>query len=199
MNYYTSDLHLSSIKEFSDEIIPFNSIEEKREAIEKHWNSKINNGDNVYILGDISSRKYNPDVVAFLANLKGQKHLIVGNHDNIDDARFRQLFVEICDYKELIDNYNKKNYQLVLCHYPILAWNGQHRDWIHLYGHTHRSFDDKIFQETLVKMNEFYKAKDNERYKPFYAYNVGLFNYNWQPVPLGEILVSNGYPGIPQT
>ena len=191
LNYYTSDLHLTSIKEFSDEIIPFSSIEEKQDTIKRNWNSKINNGDHVYILGDISSRKYNPAVVGFLADLKGAKHLITGNHDNTDDYRFKQLFVEICDYKEMADTYNKVRYNLVLCHYPILAWNGQHREWILLYGHTHGSFDDKLFQESIIKMNEFYKEKDKEKYKPFYAYNVGIFNYGWELVSLGEIINGN--------
>ena len=61
----------------------------------KRWNKKVTNGDDVYILGDIGSRGYQNMHVELIAQLKGRKHLIVGNHDDIKDLRVQQQFVEI--------------------------------------------------------------------------------------------------------
>lgn len=33
------------------------------------------------------------------------------------DLRYKQLFDEICDYKEISDTLDRKNVKLVLCHY----------------------------------------------------------------------------------
>ena len=54
--------------------------------------------------------------------MKGKKVLVRGNHDHIDDYRYQQLYEEICDYKEIQDGIDGKQYHLVLFHYPIFSW-----------------------------------------------------------------------------
>lgn len=112
------------------------------------WNEKINNGDMVYILGDLSLRGCNDSLIALVAQLKGRKVLIKGNHDSVDDIRYRQLFHEVPDYKELTDCVDGQTYNVVLCHYPILMWNRQHKGAIHLYGHTHNTAE-QFFSRTV--------------------------------------------------
>ena len=53
MNYYISDLHLfhEAVIRFDDR--PFRDLEEMHAEIVKRWNEKVNNGDTVYILGDV--------------------------------------------------------------------------------------------------------------------------------------------------
>ena len=41
--------------------------------------------------------------------------------------RYKNVFEEIYDYKEITDYVDQDAYKLVLSHYPILMWNGQHR------------------------------------------------------------------------
>jgi calcineurin-like phosphoesterase family protein len=55
----------------------------------------------VFILGDVSCYD-TKTTVNILKNLKGQKHLILGNHDYqfLYDNEFRNQFVEIKNYKE---------------------------------------------------------------------------------------------------
>ena len=81
MNYYISDLHLfhEAVIRFDDR--PFESLEEMHKAMVEKWNNKVTNGDTVYILGDVSLRGKNEDLIALVATLKGKKVLIRGNHE----------------------------------------------------------------------------------------------------------------------
>lgn len=166
------------------------------ETILKNWNNVITNGDNVYLLGD-ALWKENDETIAFISQLKGNLHAIRGNHCQFKDARYRRLFVEICDYKELSDNIKGKNYGVVLFHYPIMFWNkmrqvnndGSPRTKnynILLYGHTHNSNEEKLYQQFLKYVN------DNYGYNAM-AFNVGcMMPYmNYTPRTLEEILAAN--------
>lgn len=190
MNYYTSDLHLFCPSELRNGYFkerPFETLDEMHSEMKYRWNSKVTNADHVYILGDISMRGYNEKVVSLLSQLKGNLHLISGNHDRIEDFREKRIFSEICDYKEISDSFDGTSYKLVLCHYPIYAWNGQHRGTILLYGHTHDNFDDEMFQKAIMDLNAAYQKMDGDRYVEFHAYNVGCMHWNYEPVSLKEI------------
>ena len=71
-------------------------------------------------------RGTNEELIALVAQLKGRKVLIKGNHDDVSDMRYKNVFEEIYDYKEITDYADQDAYKLVLSHYPILMWNGQH-------------------------------------------------------------------------
>ena len=158
MNFYISDLHLfckSQTKQGQNyDNRPFETVEEMHDYILNRWNGRVTNADTVYILGDIALRGGNGPLIGLVAQLKGKKVLIKGNHDNIRDYRYALLFDEILDYKELTENVNGKAYKLCLMHYPILMWNGQHRGTILLYGHTHNSIEHEFFQDCIQRMNE---------------------------------------------
>ena len=90
MNYYISDLHLFHEASIGFDGRPFRNLEEMHAEIVRKWNSKVTNGDTVYILGDMSMRGKNEDLIALVAILKGKKILIRGNHDDVSDLRYRQ-------------------------------------------------------------------------------------------------------------
>ncbi len=196
MNYYISDLHLCCRSQTQDARVnyddrPFADLDEMHQFIIQHWNAKINNGDTVYILGDLAFRYKGDEYISLVAQFKGKKVLIKGNHDDISDYRYKQLFHEICDYKEITDNIDKKAYKLCLMHYPILMWNGQHSGTILLYGHTHNSVEDTFFQECIARIsenNELSLRRHGE--KEARAYNVGCMKpyMNYEPRTLKEIL-----------
>ena len=100
-NYYISDLHLFYEASIRFDKRPFKTLEKMHEEILKNWNSVVTNGDTVYILGDISLRGKNEELIALVAKLKGRKVLVRGNHDDLSDYRYQQLFHEIVDYKKL--------------------------------------------------------------------------------------------------
>lgn len=59
MIYYISDLHFghSNIIKLCNR--PFQTLEEMNNALINNWNSKVTNGDKVYIIGDLFFRSQN--------------------------------------------------------------------------------------------------------------------------------------------
>ena len=196
MNYYIADMHLFCKSQTQEGRLnfdnrPFQNTEEMHQHFLEEWNKQITNGDTIYILGDMSLRGRNDELISLVAQLKGKKILIKGNHDDLSDYRYKQLFHEICDYKEITDCIGGTAYKLVLSHYPILMWNGQHKGTILLYGHTHTSAEDAYFQRCLAEMNISEEWQFRRPQEPaFQAYNVGcMMPYmNYRPRTLKEIL-----------
>lgn len=77
MKYYISDLHLFHENAIKFDHRPFESVQEMHEVVLKNWNDRVTNGDFVYLLGDMSLRGKNEDLIAFVARLKGRKVLIM--------------------------------------------------------------------------------------------------------------------------
>ena len=157
--YVTSDLHFGHKNIIKYENRPFQNIEEMDKTIIDLWNKTINTDDIIYILGDFSWYK-GEKTNEILELLKGNKILIIGNHDRnfLEDKKFnKELFQEICYYKELRINKTK----IVLFHYPIIDWNGKFNGSIHLYGHVH----------TIINKDTEYI---NEMQKEYNCYNVGI-------------------------
>lgn len=126
MKYYISDLHLFHENAIKFDHRPFESVQEMHEVVLKNWNDRVTNGDFVYLLGDMSLRGKNEDLIAFVARLKGRKVLIRGNHDDVSDYRYQQLFTEICDYKEIYDSVGKENmdwYYLIIRFFLGKTWD----------------------------------------------------------------------------
>ena len=81
MRYYIADLHFNhrNINKYYDKR-GFESIEAMNEYMIGQWNSKVNAGDEVVILGDFCLGT-GEDANQILSRLKGKKFLIIGNHD----------------------------------------------------------------------------------------------------------------------
>ena len=201
-NFYISDTHFfhknvtaeAGERQFDGR--PFQTLNEMHEVMKERWNSTVTNADHVWICGDLTW-KVNDEAIAFVSTLKGNKHLILGNHDKIKDQRFRQLFVEITDYKEIQDTVNGKQQWVVMSHYPIMFWNHNRkyrRDGelaknyaIHLYGHVHNSIEYELYQKFIHELNEEHGIACE-------AYNVGcMIPYmDYTPRTLKEILQGEG-------
>lgn len=195
MYYYLSDLHIGCVNKHDNR-----TLEDDKRII-TNWNNIVHNNDHVYVLGDIArlgSNKDNEYACSIISQLKGVRHLVVGNHDDkgLKDNRVSQLFTEITPYKEITDNFNGMNYNIVLSHYPIFSWNGCYKNTILLYGHTHGNFDDKIYQQSLENLRkevrDIKELEDNVKFKQEpYAYNVGAMLWDYTPRTLKEIMEAN--------
>ena len=203
--FYISDLHIfhknvlncEGSKSFDNR--PFKTFDEMHETLIKNINNTCKRGDHLYLLGDLAWR-VNDDTISLISRINPNMHLICGNHERINDSRYRRLFCEICDYKEVSDNINGKNYNVVLFHYPIMFWNKmrqtnndgspKYKNYnILLYGHTHNTQEEILYQQFLKYVN------DNYGYNAM-AFNVGcMMPYmNYTPRTLEEIFDANTKP-----
>lgn len=157
MRYYIADCHFfHAVLNTKMDCRGFENGEAMNEYMIEKWNRKVRPQDEVVILGDFSVGRA-PETNEILKRLNGRLYLIRGNHDrylnekNFDTGRF----VWIKEYDELQDNKRK----IVLCHYPIICYNGQYRLDEHgrpkaymLYGHVHDTMDESLltgFQEQV--------------------------------------------------
>lgn len=200
MNYYISDLHFGCQNQtraglFNYDDRPFENLDEMHRYMIDAWNKKVTNGDKVYILGDVAMRGKSDALIGLVAQLKGKKILLKGNHDQLTDYRYTILYDAIKDYEEITDYVDGKPYKLSLMHYPILCWKDQHRGAILLYGHTHRSAEDVFFQKCIEEMNgsEELSLRRHGGQK-IRAINVGacMPYVNYEPRTLKELLEATG-------
>ena len=185
MNRFIADLHLGHKNMLSFDSRPFETIEENDNFIIDNWNYTVDFNDDVYILGDISW--YNSTkTIEIMKQLNGNKHLIIGNHDKrlLKNPKLRNEFVEICDYKEITFD---DGTGLILCHYPIIAFKNHYYGWIHLYGHTHNTWENDVVVRAI-------KDSIEVSGKPCRMYNVGVMMPEiwYQPRTLSEILKAYG-------
>ena len=134
MIYFTADLHFGHSNVISYENRPFQTVEEMDGALIQHWNRRVSPEDEIFILGDLTLK--GPEKAnAVLEQLQGRKYLVRGNHDGyVERAAFCQAhFQWVKDYHELV--YQGRRF--ILCHYPLLSWNGMWRGAVHLHGHQH--------------------------------------------------------------
>lgn len=193
MNYYISDPHIGCRNKYENRTLDHDKL------LKENWNCVVTNADTVYVLGDIGKEGGNRDVeylCELISTLKGKKILVQGNHEKLKDLRLKQLFTEICQYKEVTDNFNGINTNVVLSHYPILIWNGQHNGWVHLYGHVHMTDEWGIYMDALQGLNDYFAERTRQGATDcpqVRAYNVGamLPYMDYTPRSLKEILLAH--------
>lgn len=175
MIYYISDTHFGDQKVFDKCSRPFRDLEEMKEEIVRRWNAKVNDDDLVYVLGDIADNKY-IEAIEIFRNLKGRKHLIIGNHDHdmLEEIKASNVF-ESTQFISMIEDKGRK---VCLCHYPLMDWLEFSRDGYHVYGHIHNKTEKNSI--AYVQIKEYFKNK--------LAYNCGVDVTGFQPVTLDEMI-----------
>ena len=170
MKYYISDLHLGHANIIRLCNRPFTDVHQMDEALIDNWNSVVKPNDEVYILGDLVF-KATKNPVEYFKRLNGKKYLIKGNHDDIN-ADWYPYFEWIKPYEKIHDN----GKTLILCHYPMVEWDGYFKGSIHLYGHIHNSVENQAYK--------IMRNIDN-------AYNVGADITGFIPRTLDDIIECN--------
>lgn len=193
MRYYIADLHFyhAALNDHMDHR-GFADVEEMNEYMIARWNNKVRRNDEVVVIGDLSWGKVE-ETNAVLKRLNGTLYLILGNHDQIlfdrkiDAARFKWMKY----YEELSDNKRK----VVLCHYPIMCYNGQYRldkdgkpKTYMLYGHVHDSTDQRLlerFQE-MTRNTVTVNMQGEEQRIPCNMINCFCKYSDYEPLTLDE-------------
>lgn len=140
MIYVISDLHFGHDKPFIYEKRGFNSVEEMNTAIVERWNNIVTDEDTVIILGDVLMGKAEENI-KYLFQLKGQKKIVIGNHDT--DRRC-EMYTGGSHNISVAEGfrYVYKGYRFWMTHYPTLCDNyddgtSLKKRVINLCGHTH--------------------------------------------------------------
>ena len=193
MRFYIGDLHF-----FHDALNHkmdrrgFADCEEMHDYIVQKWNAKVRPCDEVVILGDISLGSA-AQTGELLSRLNGRLYLIVGNHDHVVEHRNfdRNRFVWIKEYDEISDNRRK----VVLCHYPIMFYNGQYRRnekgepmTYMLYGHVHDTADQKLMDRfiEMTRQTSVIDASEKQVNIPCNLINCFCKYSDYTPLTLDE-------------
>ena len=193
MRYYIADPHFfhEALNTHMDKR-GFQSAEQMNAYMTERWNQKVRKKDEVIIIGDLSWG--NPqETNTLLEQLHGKLYLIQGNHDHIlkNKAVNISRFVWIKPYAELSDN----NRKVVLCHYPIMCYNGQYRlsakgtpKTYMLYGHVHDTKDQRLIEQfqAITRQTRITDVQGNERHIPCNMINCFCMYSDYEPWSLDE-------------
>ena len=193
MRYYIADLHFyhENLNTKMD-CRGFANVDEMNEYMIEKWNKKVRTCDEVVIIGDLSWGDVK-QTNELLDRLHGKLYLITGNHDRFVNYRgfHAERFKWIKPYEELSDNKRK----VVLCHYPILCYNGQYRldkdgnpKTYMLYGHVHDTRDQRLLEQfqDITRNTKVINAKGEEQMIPCNMINCFCMYSDYEPLSLDE-------------
>ncbi len=170
----------------------FENAATMNEYMLEQWNKKVRKNDEVIILGDLSWGKAE-ETNELLEKLQGRLYLITGNHDRYqkDKAYNADRFEWIKSYEELQDNKRK----VILCHYPIMCYNGQYRvddtgnpKTYMLYGHVHDTQDQRLIEQyqDMVENTQSVNPDGTVRKIPCKMINCFCMYSDYVPLTLDE-------------
>ena len=118
--FFTSDLHFEHRNVIDYCKRPFvkadgqQDLELMHRTLIYNWNEKVSEDDTVYVLGDFSFGNKGK-IAGVLAQLKGEKILIRGNHDRSAQSMLH------CGFDEVYNNYQMDlgKYKIYLAHIPL--------------------------------------------------------------------------------
>ena len=176
MNLYISDLHFGHKNIIGFDHRPFSDVDEMDHTMIQLWNGRVFDDDHVYIIGDIMHRS-GRSASWYLRRLKGHKHLVIGNHDQVtlNEEKAMSYFESVDKMMQVEDTFEGERIQICLCHYPMVSWyKSHHGTWL-IYGHIHNR---KEFPYDVMK--------NMDR-----ALNAGACINNYTPVSFRELYLNN--------
>jgi len=166
--WFISDTHFCHEKEFLWQPRGYKSVYQMNLDLMDKWNCSIGEKDTIYHLGDVMLND-NEEGMRILSCLKGNIHIILGNHDSLKRVELYKQLPNVVDiaYADML--YINKHINFYLSHYPTLVANfDDYKKLWNLSGHTHTT--------------------DKFALKQHQIYNVGVDAHNGYPVNLDEII-----------
>ena len=105
--FFIADMHFDDDNIRRYENRPFETVQDMNDAIVKNWNDAVEEGDEVYIIGDIGNEEY-------IEKLNGKKYLVKGNHDKLTNEEYRKIGFENFFFKILFRNGQFHNFLLII-------------------------------------------------------------------------------------
>lgn len=196
MRYYIADLHFyhAAMNDRMD-CRGFADVNEMNQYMIDKWNRKVRDNDEVVIIGDLSWGNAE-ETSELTRRLNGRLFLIQGNHDRFVSKTTMDMrrFEWVKPYEELYDNRRR----VVLCHYPIMCYNGQYRldengnpRTYMLYGHVHDTLDQRLIErfQDITRATVTRDAQGSERNIPCNMINCFCKYSDYEPLTLDEWIV----------
>jgi calcineurin-like phosphoesterase family protein len=150
---------------------PFESLEDMNEGIVNGINSVVEPNDWLIHLGDWSFGGFEK-IAEFRSQINCKNIvLIIGNHDHHiekDKEGVRRLFSHVAHYEELKVAQTNSSEKFILCHYPIISWNGQHHGTRMLHGHQHLKGESRVTQTDRMDVG----ICGNPEFRPYHIEEV---------------------------
>jgi calcineurin-like phosphoesterase family protein len=153
-------------------------------TIIKNWNKVVSEEDTVYVLGDVAMlpKTRFDRISAIVHGLKGHKHLILGNHDNLKAVTYiRMGFESVHTSLSTVFYYGSRRNLVNMIHNPAMFKLEQSQaeqckiyNEIWLSGHIHEKWSHKRI--AAVKA---------------FVYNVGVDVRDFTPVSLPDLVWDN--------
>ena len=150
--FVTSDTHFNhkNIIEYCNR--PFSSVEEMNEALIKNWNSVVSEDDTVFFLGDFCLGNKD-EVIKFGTQLKGNKILVMGNHDRVTASAFTEAGFKTIYKKPTIIRFDEFDISIEFSHAPQYHEGYQYPN---IYGHVHdKTVNDAKHYCACVEANNY--------------------------------------------
>lgn len=192
--FFTSDPHYyhANIIKYCNR--PFKDVDHMNEILIENWNAIVPREATTFILGDFS---YGDKIQweKILGRLHGYKYLITGNHDR-SNVIPKHCFLEVIDgFANIYVKGSDRNYEITLCHFPMLSWQSSHKGSWQLHGHWHSSSvkvpDNSLrdVSEETMKDLSLYVKEESKAYNCRRAtqYDVGVDGNGYYPVPFSEV------------
>ena len=138
MVFFTADSHFNHKRICELAQRPFSSVEEMNKHLIKVWNSQVAKKDVVYHLGDLAFGRDTSYLRFLKATLNGEIRLIIGNHDLDNRKGYEEVFGSTWMPRDMF-RVRHESERIVVCHYALRTWHGQHYGSWHLHGHSHGS------------------------------------------------------------
>lgn len=150
----------------------FENLEQMNSAMVNGINSVVDKNDWLVHLGDWSFGGFEK-IQEFRDQINCKNIvLLLGNHDHHiqkDKDKIRKIFTHVSYYEELRITQDKKSInQFVLCHYPIISWNGQHKGVKMLHGHQHLKGESRFTQNDRMDVG----ICGNPEFRPYHIEEV---------------------------
>lgn len=133
-----------------EQVRNFETVEAMNDIMVNNINELVDSKDWLIHLGDWSFGGY--DRIKEFRDRINCKNivLILGNHDHHIErdksgGPLRKLFSHVAHYEELqVSRKDSEKSKFILCHYPIVSWNGMHHGTYMLHGHQHLKGENRF-------------------------------------------------------
>ena len=129
--WFTADTHFRHANVIKYCKRPFASADDMDAHMIEAWNAVVGKNDLVFHLGDFAISRDPRTVRRIFSQLNGSKHLTPGNHDAAATLALPWAKTDQIQFKTV------DGLQIVMSHYAMRVWPGQHYGAIQLYGHSH--------------------------------------------------------------